>query len=227
MKRFFYFCAITAFAVNVLSCSKNEESPIPSSVETRTPESFEAQRAANAILVKFMKLDKNDERYYLDISREDASKLGVPEEFYDRAVQDIETTNRGIQWYRENRPDFHLYVPDPSEWISDPTPTTYNAVSSNLPSGTLRTSGQEEASAEFLAPQEMSGVSFFCRANVAMSCFFTCKTYSLGNWQSDTKIGSSLTNTTIDVPLTASNVYASVYFSTTDSNGGTAVYSGY
>ncbi len=119
MKRFFYFCVFTALALNVLSCSKNAAEPIPSSVETRTPESLEAQRAANAILVKFMKLDKTDERYYLDISREDASKLGVPEEFYDRAIQDIETTNRGIQWYRENRPDFHLYVPDPSEWISE------------------------------------------------------------------------------------------------------------
>lgn len=119
MQGFFYFCALTALTLNVLSCSKNETEPIPSSVETRTPESLEAQRAANVILVKFMKLDKNDERYYLDISREDASKLGVPEEFYDRAIQDIETTNRWIQWYRENRPDFHLYISDPSEWTSE------------------------------------------------------------------------------------------------------------
>ncbi len=132
MKRFFYFCAITAFAVNVLSCSKNEAEPIPSSVETRTPESLEAQRAANAILIKFMRLDKTDERYYLDISREDASKLGVPAEFYDRAIQDIETTNRGIQryrwyeqWYKryesfnKNIAKINLHVTDPSEWISE------------------------------------------------------------------------------------------------------------
>lgn len=129
MQGFFYFFVLTALVLNVLSCSTE---PIPSSVETRTPESLEAQRAANAILVKFMKLDKNDERYYLDISREDASKLGVPEEFYDRAVQDIETTNRYIQQYRwyeqwykryesfnKNIAKINLHVTDPSEWSSE------------------------------------------------------------------------------------------------------------
>lgn len=224
MKSFLYVFAVATFALNFLSCSKNEESPIPSSVETRTPESLEAQRAANAILVKFMKLDEN-ECYYLDISREDAFKLGVPAEFYDKGLQDIENMNRSLQWYRENQPEINVHVSDPSEWTSDLTP--HAAVFSNFPSGTLRTSGQEEASAEFWAPREMSGVSFLCRANVALGCTYTCKTYSLGNWRTEVGSGSSLTNTTIDVPLTASNVYASAYFSTTDSNGGTAVYSGY
>ncbi len=132
MQGFFYFCVFTALALNVLSCSKNEAEPIPSSVETRTPESLEAQRAANAILIKFMKLDKNNERYYLDISCEDALKLGVPAEFYDRAIQDIETTNRYIQQYRwyeqwykryesfnKNIAKINLHVTDPSEWSSE------------------------------------------------------------------------------------------------------------
>ncbi|MDE5815320.1 MAG: hypothetical protein K2H42_03375, partial [Alistipes sp.] len=73
MQGFFRLFVLTALILNVLSCSRNE---VPPSAETRTPESLEAQRAANTILVKFVKLDRNDERYYLDISREEASELG-------------------------------------------------------------------------------------------------------------------------------------------------------
>lgn len=129
MQGFFRFCALTALVLNVGSCSRNEVLP---SAETRTPESLEAQRAANMILIKFIRLDKNDERYYLDISCEDASKLGVPEAFYDRAVQDIETTNRYIQRYRwdeqwhkryesfnKNLDEITLHITDPSEWTSE------------------------------------------------------------------------------------------------------------
>ena len=122
----FHFCVLTALVLNVLSCSRNE---VPPSAEIRTPESLEAQRAANTVLIKFVKLDRNDERYYLDISREDASELGVPTEFYNRAVQDIETTNRYIQRYRwdeqwhkryesfnKNLDEITLHITDPSEW---------------------------------------------------------------------------------------------------------------
>ena len=129
MQGFFRFCVLTALVLNVLSCSRNE---VPPSAEIRTPESLEAQRAANTILIKFVKLDKNDERYYLDISREDALKLEVPTEFYDRAVQDIETTNRYIQRYRwheqwhkryesfnKNLEEITLHITDPSEWTAE------------------------------------------------------------------------------------------------------------
>ena len=129
MQGFFRFCVLTALVLNALSCSRNE---VPPSAETRTPESLEAQRAANTILIKFVKLDKNDERYYLDISREDASELGVPTEFYNRAVQDIETTNRYIQRYRwheqwhkryesfnKNLEEITLQITDPSEWTAE------------------------------------------------------------------------------------------------------------
>ena len=126
MQGFFRLFVLTALILNVLSCSRNK---VPPSAETRTPESLEAQRAANTILVKFVKLDRNDERYYLDISREDASELGVPAAFYDRAVQDIETTNRYIQRYRWHEQwhkryesfnkildEITLHITDPSEW---------------------------------------------------------------------------------------------------------------
>lgn len=219
MKRFFYFCVITAFAVNVLSCSKNEEYPIPSSVGTRTSESLEAQRAANIILRKFVKLDEH-ERYYLDISLEDALKLGVPAEFYDKGIQDIEDTNRSIQWYRENDPEADIHISDPTERTSTPTPYAFI-------SGTLSTSSQEEARAEFWAPREMLGVNFLCRAHVALCCTYICKTYSFGNWRTKVHFGSFYENTPISVPLVASDVYASVCFSTSDSNGGIATYSGY
>ncbi len=129
MQGFFHFCVLTALTLNALSCFRNE---VPPSAEIRTPESLEAQRAANTILIKFVKLNKNDERYYLDISREDALKLGVPAQFYDRAVQDIETTNRYIQRYRwdeqwhkryasfnKNLEEITLQITDPSEWTAE------------------------------------------------------------------------------------------------------------
>ena len=129
MQGFFRLCVLTALVLNALSCSRNE---VPPSAETRTPESLEAQRAANTILIKFVKLDQNDERYYLDISREDASELGVPAALYDRAVQDIETTNRYIQRYRwdeqrhkryeafnKNLEEITLQITDPSEWTAE------------------------------------------------------------------------------------------------------------
>lgn len=131
MPKISYICAITAFATGVLSCSEQAEKTVPSSAETRTPESLAAQRAANAILVRFVKLDKNDERYYLDISREDALKLSVPEAFYDRALRDIETTNRYLRqyqwesqwhgryaWFNKNHVAMNVHVTDPSEWFS-------------------------------------------------------------------------------------------------------------
>ena len=115
--------------LNDLSCSRNE---VPPSTEIRTPESIEAQRAANTILIKFVKLDKNDERYYLDISREEALKLGVPAEFYDMGIQEIAETNRRIQWYRwheqwhkryesfnKNLEEITLHITDPSEWTAE------------------------------------------------------------------------------------------------------------
>ncbi|MDE7451586.1 MAG: hypothetical protein K2M66_05540, partial [Alistipes sp.] len=84
------------------------------------------------ILVKIVKLDRNDERYYLDISRENASELGGPAAWYDRAGQDIETTNRYIQRYRwheqwhkryesfnKNLEDITLHITDPSEWTAE------------------------------------------------------------------------------------------------------------
>ena len=129
MQGFFRFFVLTALILNVLSYSRNE---IPPSAEIRMPESLEAQRAANTILIKFVELDRNDERYYLDISREDASELGVPAAFYDRAVQDIETTNRYIQRYRwheqwhkryesfnKNLEEITLQITDPSEWTAE------------------------------------------------------------------------------------------------------------
>ena len=129
MQGFFRLCVLTALVLNVLSCSQNE---VPPSAEIRTPESLEAQRAANTILIKFVKLDKNDERYYLDISREDALKLGVPAAFYDMGIQEIAETNRRIQWYRwheqwhkryesfnKNLEEITLHVTDPSEWTAE------------------------------------------------------------------------------------------------------------
>ena len=129
MQGFFRFFVLTALILNVLSYSRNE---IPPSAEIRMPESLEAQRAANTILIKFVELDRNDERYYLDISREDASELGVPAAFYDRAVQDIETTNRYIQRYRwheqwhkryesfnKNLEEITLQITDPSDWTAE------------------------------------------------------------------------------------------------------------
>lgn len=132
MQGFFRFCVLSALVLNVGSCSKNEAEPVSSSAETPTAESLEAQRAANMILIKFVRLDKNDERYYLDISREEALKLGVPAEFYDKGIQDIETTNRYIQRYRwdeqwhkryesfnKNLEEITLHITDPSEWTSE------------------------------------------------------------------------------------------------------------
>lgn len=129
MQGFFRFCVLTALILNVLSCSRNEVLP---SAETRTPESLEAQRAANTILIKFVKLDRNDERYYLDISREEALKLGVPTEFYDMGIQEIAETNRRIQCYRwheqwhkryesfnKNLEEITLQITDPSEWTAE------------------------------------------------------------------------------------------------------------
>jgi hypothetical protein len=77
------------------------------------------------------------------------------------------------------------------------------------------------------APSGTGRIRFSCRTNAALTPVYTCKTYSSGIWNAITKVGISITDTRIDVPLYVSNDFIKVAFQTSDSNGGRAVYEGY
>lgn len=221
MKRIFIGIGVIALLVAAFSsCSKNplgtdEIAPAP----TR---SMLSEREANRIIFENIRITP-DSLLMLYLTRQEAAEMGISSEIYAKAIENIDDTNEHIIGFRNQYPDKYVGL----ETFEHSERSVVYSANALLPSGTLVTSGQEEASAGFQAPHEQVGVNFLCRSNVAPTCVYTCKTYSLANWRIETKAGSSFANTNVRVPLAASNVWASAHFSTTDPNGGSAYYTGY
>lgn len=201
------------------SCSKD---PVGDEIAPAPTRSMLPEREANRIIFENIRITP-DSLLMLYLTRQEAAERGISDEIYMKALESIEDTNTHIEDFRNQYPDKHVGM---ETFEHSERPVVYSA-NASFPSGNLVTGGQEEASAGFQAPYNQVGVNFMCRANASPACFYTCKTYSLSTWRSEAQAGSAFSNTNVRVPLAASNVWASAYFSTTDSNGGSAYYTGY
>lgn len=95
MKRLILYLEILFVILISISCSQVRESE-NGLLEGQTRSNVQNERDANRILIKYVKVDEN-KLVYLDISLEDARKLGIPDEFYERAIDDIRRTNEEIR----------------------------------------------------------------------------------------------------------------------------------
>ena len=227
MKTIDYFLLVISSLI-VFSCSEFEieESMFHNSVKHEKEQYvFKTPAEANSILIQYVKL--NGDEYSLNLSQKDAENIGIPADLYLQAKKEIDATNSLIKQYRED-PNHIIELTDPSEWNTksseDPVePMLYHEVR-----GTLRpTTNNRVESTSHEAPMYVKGVRFYCYTNAAILPVYTCETYSSGFWTPKSKIGRIGTNTKIEVPLTTSNCMIRVAFTTSDTNGGTASYSGY
>lgn len=190
------------------------------------PQNIKGKRAAAVILSKYISL--NDSIYSLDISVEEAKKLGVTENFYYEIVNDLEKSNEAIKEATKNGeklilPDVKKEAEDYSNGkLSINSTVTRSGNNGKNQYGSIVTNGNEEGTDAFIPTIDKTYVLFTCRTNAAPIPVYTCKTYIFGGWNSKIKAGTLFTNTEIQVPLAASgsSLAASLYFQTTDSNGG-------
>ncbi len=220
MKTLYYLISIAIVLVSMSSCSQDDKNLILENA----PYHPKTQVEANFILRNYIILLQNS--YSLKLSIEEAHKLGISSEQYSNAIDEVSNTNKLIKEAMIN-PKYEMQLTDPQTAIENQDKWPINNTRSSMPSGSLSTSGQEFAQEGFFAPVGMKGVVFVCRTNAALLPVYTCKTNSLNTWKIKTAVGTLGTNTTVTVPLAASNTNAGVYFSTTDSNGGMAYYQGY
>lgn len=141
MKHLLSYIALVAFTSVCFSCTSESESLknnskkidkefVSAETEAKAlklsleelqtmPKAVRAKRAAGLILVDYLTL--KDSVIYLDISREEALKLGVKSKFYDEYQQEISETNALIKDY--NRRGESIQLPD----IAKRKPSTVKA----------------------------------------------------------------------------------------------------
>lgn len=222
--------ALWSFALGLLSlaaCSHATE-PVPDAAACNTRSAAEIQNDAYRILFGYLRMD-DDKTIHLEVTEQEAGKLGVPADCYRKALEDIRSANEFIQRMREAGEEVdQLRLPDLSD--ANDTPAMLSRGNEvQFPAGHYSVNGNgptDIATACFFAPLDMSAVQFQCRGHAALACVHSCTTYSLGTTNSGGRVGSPWSNTLITVPLAASNVDANASYSCSDPNGGTASWRG-
>ncbi|WP_164110501.1 MULTISPECIES: hypothetical protein [Sphingobacterium] len=172
-------------------------------------------REVSEKIYHLLRLENN--RYSIDLTKEQAKGLGIPLNQYQFIINELKTTNELIA-IAEKEPNNEIELFDPKTLTAEMFQT--------LPSGVITTSDQSEGTNGFFAPHAMGKVRFRCRTNAALTPIYVCRTYSSGAWQSKTATGSLLTVTEVIVNLYVSNDNVAVGFRTSDSNGGSAAWQG-
>lgn len=204
------------------SCSQEEPiADIPANSEESSrlrTESISTQAEANLLLARYLILDERKREYRLEITKEDALRLGLTESMYENAVNEIEEANRLIKMY-DNEAPYELLLIDPKQEMTEET------MLRSTEAGVIHTDDNQWGYASFSSViREAKGVRFLCRSAVALLPVYNCFT----RWAEKTKTGSAVgaigVNTEIKVPMAVAGSYASIRlgFKTSDSNGGTA-----
>jgi hypothetical protein len=190
-----------------------------------TPKNIKDKRAAAVILSNYVSI--KDSLYSLDISKEDAQKIGVDADLYTSILEDLKNSNKTIKDARQQGE--HISLPNIKEEYKKykqsnkvQQTTTRSGNKGRNQYGSISTNGTEEGTDAFIPTIDKSAVKFTCRTGAAITPIYTCKTHIFGGWNSKTRAGTLFTNTIIIVKLAASGskLTAKLYFSTTDSNGG-------
>lgn len=198
---------------------------LPVDEVNRMPKKIKDKRAAAVILSNYVSI--KDSLYSLDISKDDAKKIGIDEDLYMAILQDLISSNKAIINARKNGEK--IILPDIKKEFEKYKKSNKTSQLENFPttratkqSGSISTTGTEEGKASFQPTYDKTAVTFTCRTNAAITPVYTCKTYAFGVWKVRTKVGTLFTNSVVNVELAASgsSIWASVCFATTDSNGG-------
>lgn len=98
--------------------------------------------------------------------------------------------------------------------------STSDGLVGTLPSGNLCSDDQTQVGTAFWAPPITSFVRFTAYGGAAITPYVTVQTRSLGNYKTVAGFVPILTYRTFDVDIYPSNVSVSIYFQTSDTNGG-------
>ncbi len=238
------FQLISAFFFSLLffSCSQNEQN-ISSAASSEknsictaselglseadfselTPKQRE-QRAANLKLSEFVSL--KDSVYSLTISQKEAEAMGISEEMYKNALNEMKVANEAIAKCNKEGKPITLTDVKPSIQESKKKSNIVSKLTSGRASGNqyghIETYGNTEGYDAFMPREQISNVLFYCQSNAAITPVYTCKTYIFGKWNYGTAVGCLGVETKVKVLLAASGagLTAKLCFATTDSNGG-------
>ena len=243
MKKF-EFQLISAFIFSLLffSCSQKEQnlSSTASSekISTYTASELELsesefseltlkqkeQRAANLKLSEFVSL--KDSVYSLTISQKEAEAMGISEEMYKNALNEMKVANETIaKCNKEGKPITLTDVKSSTQESKKKSNFVSKLTSSRALGnqyGHIETYGNTEGYDAFMPREQISKVLFNCQSNAAITPVYTCKTYIFGKWNYGTAVGCLGVETKVTVLLAASgaSLTAKLCFATTDSNGG-------
>lgn len=243
MKKF-EFQLISAFIFSLLffSCSQKEQnlSSTASSekISTYTASELELsesefseltlkqkeQRAANLKLSEFVSL--KDSVYSLTISQKEAEAMGISEEMYKNALNEMKVANETIaKCNKEGKPITLTDVKSSTQESKKKSNFVSRLTSSRALGnqyGHIETYGNTEGYDAFMPREQISNVLFYCQSNAAITPVYTCKTYIFGKWNYGTAVGCLGVETKVTVLLAASGagLTAKLCFATTDSNGG-------
>ena len=243
MKKFnFQLVSSFFFSLLFFSCSQNEQN-ISSTASSEknsictaselglseadfsklTPKQRE-QRAANIKLSEFVSL--KDSVYSLTISQKEAEAMGISEEMYKNALNEMKVANEAIAKCNKEGKPITLTDVKPSIQESKKKSNIVSKLTSGRASGNqyghIETYGNTEGYDAFMPREQISNVLFYCQSNAAITPVYTCKTYIFGKWNYGTAVGCLGVETKVKVLLAASGagLTAKLCFATTDSNGG-------
>lgn len=188
-----------------------------------TPKQRE-QRAANLKLSEFVSL--KDSVYSLTISQKEAEAMGISEEMYKNALNEMKVANEAIAKCNKEGKPITLTDVKPSIQESKKKSNIVSKLTSGRASGNqyghIETYGNTEGYDAFMPREQISNVLFYCQSNAAITPVYTCKTYIFGKWNYGTAVGCLGVETKVKVLLAASGagLTAKLCFATTDSNGG-------
>lgn len=238
MKKTFFNLTL-AIVVSLTSCQKQEliisaEPGLVSTAITPDPDrKLDDIEKSNLILYPHLSLA--GKKYILNISKDDAVKLGVLPQHYDDAMRDLETTNVLISSVKEDE-NHLLLLSDPQENtvddivdLGDIAPRSQELFfvrpTSEKQNGRIETYNQAEKGLRFFAARGSRSINYSCRGKTALTPAFTVRHRALGSWKGITFVGSSLFSKQVNLGLDASALYVDITFQTTDAKGGTCFWS--
>lgn len=219
-------CFLCMLSVVILS-SCSEDGPFIMSGELESKayvddgQWIESRQVANRILGDYLELQEDD-RYVLNISREDAVSLGVADEFYELALSEVAETNRVVQEAKK-KPNCDLVLFDPQIKIKESVTRANEGGTGSktvlIANGQSRTYGKIETSGT------VKEVEFYCLLYAAIASPMTCRvTFPNAQYTEKVAVGSSLWNTTVLVSAEASGPKIVLFpsFETSCAQGGIA-----
>lgn len=213
MKAVLSFISLFTGCFMFLMCSK--------SIDSECTNHITNYQDISLLLLKHVHLDNS--QYRLDLTLEEAIKLGIPKNLYQRALDDIENVNIEIQKCMNMSnseiilTDFQKILSAETKSCPHPKPLIYlGELNGQICTCDMGTSNITTA----FAPSNINHIRFHCLSKAALITVITCSVKAaFGDWVHRSHAASSIVNVKIDVPLTASNCDISLKISTMDSHG--------